>query len=48
MIDEKKFFNLSVKNDLRAYCNGQKMTTGQVDDYTTGCLIDYHYSKKIT
>ena len=46
MIDEQKFFNPSIKNDLRAYCNSQKITTGQVDDYTIGCLIDHHYSKK--
>ena len=23
----------------------QKITTGQGDDYTTGCLLDYNYFK---
>ena len=35
------FFNEPVKNDLRAYKNIQKTATGQGDDYTTGCLLDY-------
>ena len=25
--------------------NIQKIATGQRDDYTTGCLLDYHYFK---
>ena len=24
----------------------QKMATGEGDDYTTGCLLDYNYFKK--
>ena len=24
----------------------QKLTTGQGEDYTTGCLLDYEYVKK--
>ena len=26
---------------MRIYDNIQKVATGQVDDYTTGCLLDY-------
>ena len=26
---------------MRRFANIQKVTTGQMDDYTTGCLIDY-------
>ena len=28
------------------YKNIRKNATGQGDDYTTGCLLDYHYFKK--
>ena len=34
-------FLISSKNDLRTYDNIRKITTGQRDDYTTGCLLDY-------
>ena len=45
MIDEKKFFDQPVKNGLRTYENIQKIATGQGDDYTTSCLLDYNYLK---
>ena len=41
MIDEQYFFDQPVKYDLRTYDNIKKITIGQVDDYTTGCLLDY-------
>ena len=31
---------------MRRFANIQKDTTGQMDDYTTGCLIDYPRFKK--
>ena len=37
------FFDKSVKNNLITYDNIQKIATGQADDYTTGCLLDYNY-----
>ena len=43
MIDGKNFFNQSVKSDVRRYNNIQKTATGQGDDYSTGCLLDYNY-----
>ena len=46
MIDRQNFFDQSVKTDLRTYDNIQKLATGQVDDYTTGCLLDYPYFKE--
>ena len=46
MIDRQNFFDQSVKTDLRTYDNIQKLATGQGDDYTTGCLLDYPYFKK--
>ena len=41
MIDGKNFFDQSVKNDNVIYENIRKIATGQGDDYTTGCLLDY-------
>ena len=38
MINRKTYFNQPVKNNLRTYNNILKITTGQEDDYTTGCL----------
>ena len=46
MIDGKNFFDQPVKRDIRTYDNIRKITTGQGDDYTTGCLLNYNYSKK--
>ena len=36
-------FNQPIKNDLKAYENIRKITTGKRDDYTSGCLLDYNY-----
>ena len=46
MIDGKIFYDQSAKNDKVTYENIRKITTGQGDDYTTGCLLDYAYFKK--
>ena len=46
MIDGKNFFDQPVKNDLITYENIQKIATRQGDDYTTGGLLGYSYSKK--
>ena len=45
MIDGKNFFEQPVKNDKVTYENIRKIATGQGDDYTTGCLLDYSYFK---
>ena len=45
MIDGKNFFDQPVKNDKVTYENIRKIATGQGDDYTTGCLLDYSYFK---
>ena len=31
---------------MRTYDNIRKIVTGQQDDYTTGCLLDYNYFNK--
>ena len=43
MIDGKKLFNQPVKNNKITYGNIRKIATGQGDDYTTGCLLNYTY-----
>ena len=45
MIDGKDFFDQPVKNNKITYENIRKIATGQGDDYTTGCLLDYIYFK---
>ena len=45
MLDRKSFFDQLVKNDLITYENIRKIATGQGDDYTTGCFLDYNYFK---
>ena len=46
MIDGKNFVDQPVKNKLKTYDNIRKTATGQDDDYTTGCLLDYPYFKE--
>ena len=46
MTDGKSVFDQPVKSDMRAYDNIQKIETGQGDDYTTSCLLDYLYFKE--
>ena len=43
MIDGKIFFDQAIKNNKITYENIRNKTTGQRDDYTTGCLLDYDY-----
>ena len=45
MIDGKNFFDQPIKNNKVIYKNIRKIATGQGDDYTTGCLLDYPYLK---
>ena len=43
MINGENFFDKPIKNHKVTYENIRKTTTGQGDDYTTGCLLDYSY-----
>ena len=45
MIDWKNFFGQPLKNNKVTYENIRKSATGQGDDYTTDCLLDYIYFK---
>ena len=44
--DGANFFHQPIENDLKTYDNIRKIVTGQEDDYTTGCLLDYPYFKE--
>ena len=46
MIDGKSFFDQPINSDLKTYENIRKIASGQGDDYTTGCLLDYSYFKE--
>ena len=43
MINGKNLFDQPIKNNKVTYENIRKIATGQGDDYTTGCLLDYSY-----
>ena len=44
-IDGRNFLDQPFKYDIKSYENIRKIATGQGDDYTTGCLLDYNYFK---
>ena len=46
IVDGKNFFDQPIKNNKVTYENIRKTSTGQGDDYATGCLLHYTYSKK--
>ena len=48
MINGKNFFDQPAKNDKVTYENIRKISTGQGDDYATGCLLTIPISKNIT
>ena len=43
MINGENVFDQPIKNNKVTYENIRKIATGQGDDYTTGCLLDYSY-----
>ena len=45
MIDGKNIFHQPITNDKATYESIRKMATGQEDDNTTGCLLNYTYFK---
>ena len=44
---EKKNYDQAVDSDIKRYEEIRKLTTGHHEDYTTGCLLDYDFIKKI-
>ena len=45
MIEGKKSFDQSTRNNVKTCGNIRKIATGQRDDCTTGCLLNYNYFK---
>ena len=45
MIDGRNFYGQPVNDLIKQYDEVRKVSTGQGDDYTTGCLLDYAYFK---
>ena len=45
LIDGRNFYDQTISDEIKKYDEIRKITTGQGDDYTTGCLLDYQYYK---
>ena len=45
-IDGKKFYDQSINNLIKQYDEDRKVSTGQSDNYTTGCFWDFAYFEK--
>ena len=45
MINGENFFDQPIENNKATYENIRNTATGQGDDYTTGCSLDYRYCK---
>ena len=45
-IDGRNFYDQPINDSIKQYDEVRKVSTGQRDDYTTGCLLDFAYFKK--
>ena len=45
IITGKNFSDQPIDSDIKTYEEIRNLTTGQGEDYTTGCLLDYDYVK---
>ena len=45
-IDGRNFYDQPINCSIKQYDEIRKISTGQGDDYTTGCLLDYPYFTK--
>ena len=45
-IDGRNFFDQPINDDIKTNQNIRKIATDRGDDYTTGCVLDYHYFKE--
>ena len=45
IIDGKNFYDQPINDLVKQYNKIRKIATGQGNDYTTGCLLDYQYFK---
>ena len=46
MINGRNFFDQPIKDDFKTFDDMRKISTGQGDYYTVGCLLDYPCFKK--
>ena len=45
-IDGRNFYDQSINGSIKQYDEIRKISTGQGDDYATGCLLDFAYFEK--
>ena len=45
-IDGRNFYDQPINDLIKQYDEATKISTGQGDDYTTGCLLDFAYFEK--
>ena len=45
LINGRNFYDQPINNQIKQYDEIRKTVTGQEDDYTTGCLLEYQYFK---
>ena len=45
LIDGRNFYDQPINNLIKQYAEVRKTSTGQSDNYTAGCLLDYAYFK---
>ena len=45
IINGTNFYDQPIDSDIKRYKEIRKVATGQGEDYTTRCLLDYNYIK---
>ena len=45
IINGENFYDQPIDSDIKRYEEIRKVVTGQGEDYTTGCLLEYEYIK---
>ena len=45
-IDGRNFYDQTINDTTKQYAEFRKISTGQGDNYTTGCLLDFAYFEK--
>ena len=45
-IDGRNFYDQPINNSMKQYDEVRKISTGEGDDYTTGCFLDYSCFRK--
>ena len=47
MINGRNVYDQTINDSIKQHDEVRKTSTGQGDDYNTGCLLDYPYLKDI-